>query len=131
MKAISVTLSQVQRGKDGKEHQRLLYCFGRKNTAAGQKYLSHKEEKGAFMWALKNLNSLLTIAPFFMETDSMSVKYIRTLKTMKGIYMRLLEIIEEFMFTVIHAKVMVEDCISREQQHLPEPTEEDHQLQRD
>ena len=88
MKAISVTLSQVQRGKDGKEHQRLLYCFGRKNTAAGQKYLSHQGETGAFMWALKNLDSLLKIAPFIMKTDSMSVKYIRTLKTVKGVYVR-------------------------------------------
>ena len=131
MKAISVTLSQVQRGKDGKEHQRLLYCFGRKNTAAGQKYLSHKGETGAFMWALKNLDSLLKIAPFIMKTDSMSVKYIRTLKTVKGVYVRWSEIIEEFTFAVIHTKVVVEDCISREQQHLPEPTEEDHQLQRD
>ena len=43
----------------------------------------------------------------------------------------LVEIIEEFTFAVIHTKVVVEDCISREQQHLPEPTEEDHQLQRD
>ena len=32
---------------------------------------------------------------------------------------------------VIHAKVMVEDCISREPRHLPEPTEEDHLLERE
>ena len=31
-KAIGVTLSQVQQGKDGNEHQRLLYFYGRKNT---------------------------------------------------------------------------------------------------
>ena len=38
IKANGVTLSQVQKGKDGKEHQRLLYCFGRKNTSASQNY---------------------------------------------------------------------------------------------
>ena len=69
--------------------------------------------------ALKNLDSLLKIAPFIVETDSMSVKYIRTLKTMKGVYVRWSEIIEEFTFAVIHAKVVVEDCISREPRHLP------------
>ena len=42
-----------------------------------------------------------------------------------------MEFIEEFTFAVIHAKVIVEDCISRELQHLPEPIEEDHLLERD
>ena len=66
---------------------------------------------GAFMWAIKILDSMLKITPFIMETDSMSVKYIRTLKTMKGVYVPWSEIIKEFTFTVIHAKVVVEDCI--------------------
>ena len=44
---------------------------------------------------------------------------------------RWLEIIEEFTFAVIHAKMIVEDCISREPRHLPEPTKEDHLLERD
>ena len=66
-----------------------------------------------------------------METDSRSVKHIRTLKTMKGVFMCWSEIIEEFTFAVIHAKVVVEDCISREPRHLLEPMEEDHLLERD
>ena len=41
------------------------------------------------------------------------------------------EIIERFTFVVIHAKVTVEDCISREPRHLPEPTKEDYLLERD
>ena len=61
----------------------------------------------------------------------MSVKYIQTLKTMKGVYILWSEIIEEFTFAVIHLKVIVEDCISREPRHLPEPTREDHLLERD
>ena len=71
------------------------------------------------VWALKNLDSLLKMAPFIVETDSMSVKHIRTLKTMKGVFVRWSEIIEEFSFAVIHSKVVVEDCISREPSHLP------------
>ena len=50
---------------------------------------------------------------------------------MKGVYVRWSEIIEEFTFVVIHAKVTVEDCISREPSPLPEPTEEDQQLEHD
>ena len=87
-KAIGVTLSQVQQGKDQQEHRRLLYCFGRKNTEAGQNYSLHKGETGAFVWVLKSLDSTLKIAPFIVETDSMSVKYIHTLKTMNGFYVR-------------------------------------------
>ena len=73
--------------------------------------MSHKGETGAFVWALKNLDSLLKIAPFIVETDSMSIKHIRTLKTMKGVYMCWSEIIEEFTFAVIHTNVVIEDCI--------------------
>ena len=90
-------LSQVQWGKDGHEHQSLLYCFWQKNTVAGQNYSSHKGEMEAFVWALKNLDS----------------------------------IIEVFTFTVLHTKVMVEDCISQEPWHLPDPTTEDYQLERE
>ena len=131
IKAIGVTLSQVQKGKDGSEHRRLHYCFGQKNTTAGQNYSSHKGKTGAFVWALKNLDLLLKIAPFIVETDSMSVKYIRTLKTMKGVYVGWSEIIEEFTFVVIHVRVTIEDCISREPRHLPEPTRKDYLLERD
>ena len=45
--------------------------------------------------------------------------------------MRWSEIIEEFTFAVIHVKVVMEDFISREPRHLPEPTREDHLLERD
>ena len=45
--------------------------------------------------------------------------------------MRWSEIIEEFTFAVIHAKVVVEDCISQEPRHLPELTREDCLLERD
>ena len=70
------------------------------------------------MWALKNLDSLLKIVPF------MSVKYIQMLKTMKGVYVRWLEIIEEFMFVVIYAKVPTRKDyqLEREYESDPEPT---------
>ena len=50
---------------------------------------------------------------------------------MKGVYVRWSELIEEFTCGVIHAKVTVEHCISREPSHLPEPTEEDQRLEQD
>ena len=66
-----------------------------------------------------------------METDSMLVKYIHSLKTICGVYVHWAYIIEEFSFVVIHAKVTVEDCISREPGHLPELTSEDLELEHD
>ena len=69
---------------------------------------------GAFVRAPKNLDYMLKLTPLNVEIGSMSVKYICTLKTMKGVYLRWSEIIEEFTFTVIHAKVLVKDCTSRE-----------------
>ena len=50
---------------------------------------------------------------------------------MKGVYVCWLEIFEGFTVVVIHAKVVVEDCISREARHLPNPTQEDHQLEQE
>ena len=52
------------------------------------------------------------MAPFIVETDTMSVKYIYTQKTLNGFSIRWAEIIEEFTFTVIHTKVVVEDVYS-------------------
>ena len=105
--------------------------FWQEKYEVGKNYSSHKGEIGAFVWALKSLDSTLKIAPFIVDTDSMSVKYIQTLKTMKGVNVRWSEIIKEFIFVVIHTKVIMEDCISRELRHLPEPTEDDLWLEQD
>ena len=129
--AIGITLNQVQQGKDQQEHRRLLYCFGWKNTPAGQNCSLHKGGMGAFMWVLKKLDSTLKIAPSIVEAVSMSVKYIHTLKTMKSVYFRWSEIFQELIFAVIHAKEVVEDCISREPHHIPEPTREELWLKQD
>ena len=52
----------------------------------------------------------------------MLVKYTHSFKTMHSVYICWAEIIEEFTFVMIHAKVTVEDCISRSLGHLQEPT---------
>ena len=61
----------------------------------------------------------------------MSVKYIHDLKDLHGVFARWLSLIEELSFVVLHAKMPVEDTISREPRHLPDPTEEDLELERD
>ena len=86
---------------------------------------------GAFVRALKNLDSMPKLAPFIVEKDSMSVRYIHTLKTMKGVYIQWSQIINEFIFAVIHTKVVVKDCISWEPRHLPYPTTEDYPLEQE
>ena len=69
--AIGVTLNQVQRCLDGEMRRRLIYCFSRKNSAAGVNYSSHHGKTRAFVWALKSLDGLLKLSPFVVETDSM------------------------------------------------------------
>ena len=75
-----------------------------------------------FLLFIQVLILILKLALLIAETDSMSIKYIPTLKTMKGVYVRWPEIIEEFTSAVIHTKVIVKDCISQEPQPQQQKT---------
>lgn len=86
--AMGITLSQVQKCNDGQYQRRLLFCNGKKNTPVAQKYSSHKGEISAFIWALHNYDHLLKYGAFMVETDSMSVKPINNLKSLRGVYTR-------------------------------------------
>ena len=41
------------------------------------------------------------------------------------------EIIGSYSFSILHAKVIMEDCVSQCPRHLPEPTEEELALEKD
>ena len=66
-----------------------------------------------------------------METDSMSVKYIDNMKSSRGVHARWAELIGSYSFTITHARVVVEDCVSRCPAHLPEPTQKDLDMEKD
>ena len=61
----------------------------------------------------------------------MSVKYIDNMKTSRGVHARWAELIGSYSFTISHARVIVEDCVSRCPSHLPEPTQEELDMEKD
>ena len=126
-----VTISQVQKCLDGQFRRRLLFCSGRKCSPSGQNWLSHHGESATFVWGLATYAWLLKQAPFLVETDSMSVKYIDTMKNSRGVHARWAELIGSYSFSITHAKVIMEDCVSRCPSHLPEPTQAELDMEKD
>ena len=61
----------------------------------------------------------------------MSVKYIDNMKNSRGVHARWAELIGSYSFTISHARVVVEDCVSRCPSHLPEPTQEELDMEKD
>ena len=61
----------------------------------------------------------------------MSVKYIDNMKSSRGVHARWAELIGSYSFTITHARVIVEDCVSRCPSHLPEPTQEELDMEKD
>ena len=129
--ALCVTISQVQTCLDGQERRRLLFCSGRKCSPSGKSWSSHHGESATFVWGLTTFAWLLKRAPFLVETDSMSVKYIDNMKSSRGVHARWAETIGSYSFTITHARVVVEDCVSRCPSHLPEPTQEELDMEKD
>ena len=112
IKAMCVTITQVQKCLDRQYRRRLLFCSGRKCSPSGQNWLSHHGESATFVWGLATYAWLLKQAPFLVETDSMSVKYIDTMKNSRGVHARWAELIGSYSY-----------CVSRCPSHLPEPTQ--------
>ena len=131
IQAMCVTISQIQKCLDGLYRRRLLFCSGRKCSTSGQNWSSHHGESATFIWGLTTFAWLLKRAPFLVETDSMSVKYIDNMKSSRGVHARWAELIGSYSFTITHARVTVEDCVSRCPSHLPEPTQKELDMEKD
>ena len=72
IKAMCVTISQVQKCLDDMYRRQLLFCSGQKCSPAGQNWLSHHGEWATFIWRLTTYAWLLKRDPFLVKTDSMS-----------------------------------------------------------
>ena len=118
IQAMCVTISQIQKCLDGLLRRRLLFCMGRKCSTSGQNWSSHHGESATFIWGLTTYAWLLKRAPFLVETDSMSVKYIDNMKSSRGVHARWAELISSY-------------CVSRCPSHLPEPTQEELDIEKD
>jgi hypothetical protein len=95
--ASAVTLSQFQVGRDGVLRRRLLFWTGKKGSEASKHFSSTKGEISALVWGMTIWHHILMFAPFMVETDSMSVRHISTLKQGQGVYVRWYEVIAQFM----------------------------------
>ena len=111
VKAMCITIFQVQKCLDRQFRRRLLFCSGRKCSLSRQNWLSHHGESATFFWGLSTYAWLLKQAPFLVETDSMSMKYIDMMKNSRGVHSRWAELIGSYSFSITHAKVIVEDCV--------------------
>ena len=130
IQAMCVTISQIQKCLDGLFRRRLLFCTGRKCSTSGQNWSSHHGESATFVWGLTTYAWLLKRAPFLVETDSMSVKYIDNMKSSRGVHARWAELIGSYSFTITHARVIMELCV-QVPSHLPEPTQEELDMEKD
>ena len=59
------------------------------------------------------------------------MKYNDNMKNSRGVHARWAELIGSYSFTISHAKVIVEDCVSRCPSHLPKPTKEELDMKKD
>ena len=64
-----------------------VLLWEKKYSCRAELFLAQRKNRG-FCVGTQNLDSTLKITLFIVETDSISVKYICMLKTMKGVYVR-------------------------------------------
>ena len=116
--AIAAIVSQRQ---DGEE--KFIAAAGRKTTKYEANYPSVKGELAAVIFAVKKFEHLLRFRKFQIVTDSAALKYLKTMKSSRGIWFRWLTELESFQYEVTHraGKLIPHvDGLSR-CGHLPEP----------
>ena len=120
--AFGGVLQQVQNGQ-----RRFIAASGRKTTQGERNYPPTKGELASIIHILRKHEHLLRFKKFKVFTDHQPLKWLRTMKSPKGIYWRWIQELESYDFEVIHVagkKTGAADGLSRST-HLPEPTEEE------
>ena len=119
---VAAILSQRQ---DGEE--RFIAAMGRKTTKYERNYASVKGELAALVWGLRKFEHILRFRPFIVNTDAQALKYLKNIKTPRGIWFRWLQEVTSYNMTVRHRpgkKNTNADGLSRAG-HLPPATEEE------
>lgn len=119
---MAAVLSQKQYGKEV-----FLGCVARKCNKAESNYASHKGEMGAVIMGLKKFEHILRARPFIIRSDSQAVKYMQTIKEVRGIWARWSVFLSSFQFTLEHrsgSKQVNADAISRMPGLIPDPDAE-------
>ena len=119
---IAAILSQRQEGED-----KFIAAMGRKTTSYERNYASVKGELAALVWGLRKFEHILRFRPFIVNTDSAALKYLKNIKTPRGIWFRWLQEVTSYNMTVRHRpgkKNTNADGLSRAG-HLPPATAEE------
>ena len=124
--AIAAIVSQTQNGEE-----KFIAAAGRKTTKYEANYASVKGELAAIIFAVKKFEPLLRFGRFRIVTDSAALRYLKTMKSSRGIWFRWLQELESFQYEVFHraGKLIPHvDGLSRSG-HLPEPEEHEEMEQ--
>ena len=127
-KGLSASLHQRQECDDGVWRERLIGNISRKAPSALAISSSHRGEIAAAVMGVQHFRHLLLLAEFVMRSDSLSVRFIKNLKDLRGCFPRYFEILSHFRFRSIHRAGVLngqDDQMSRASHILPPMTAEE------
>ena len=126
-KGLSASISQNQECKDSVFRERLLCNVSRKAPSELAVSSSHRGEISACVLGLSSFRHLLLLAPFKIRSDSISVRYLSTLKDQRAPFPRYFQLLADFTFTAEHrpGKTNIPDDSVSRRDDLPEMTREE------
>ena len=130
-KGLSASLHQRQKCSDGKYRERLIGNISRKAPSALAISSSHRGEVASAVMGLQHFRHLLLLAEFVMRSDSLSVRFLKNLKDLRGCFPRYFELLAQFKFVSIHrggSQNAHDDNMSRAAHILPPMTDEELEI---
>ena len=130
-KGLSASLHQRQKCEDGVWRERLIGNISRKAPSALAISSSHRGEIAAAVMGVQHFRHLLLLAEFVMRSDSLSVRFIKHLKDLRGCFPRYFEILAHFRFKSIHRAGILngqDDQMSRASHILPPMTDDEMEI---
>ena len=127
-KGLSASLHQRQQCEDGEWREKLIGNVSRKAPSALAVASSHRGEVAAAIMGVEHFRHLLLLAEFVLRSDSLSVRFLKNLKDLRGCFPRYYEILSHFRFHAVHRAGILngqDDHTSRAEHILPEMTEEE------
>ena len=127
-KGLSASLHQRQRCNDGEWREKLIGNVSRKAPSVLAVASSHRGEVAAAIMGVEHFRHLLLLGEFVLRSDSLSVRFLKNLKDLRGCFPRYYEILSHFRFHAVHRAGNLngqDDHTSRAEHILPEMTEEE------
>ena len=127
-KGLSASLHQRQKCDDGEWREKLIGNISRKAPSPLATSSSHRGEIAAAIMGVQHFRHLLLLAEFVLRSDSLSVRFIKNLKDLRGCFPRYYELLAQFRFRAVHRAGHLnthDDQMSRATHILPDMTEEE------